>query len=461
MAPKSSVLNDPLYKEYNAAKKNLPAVLQPTLTEIITDPSMSDPLRFIQERMSDFPTPETALLAGVGMDRKARNHLDVKLDELWSRNGQALPSTAKEVVVGAGLHAAIYCAVRVATGHPPPLVLEKNERAGGAFAMSLQPSFYLNSRNRPGPLSIPGDMEGSLNTLPGSMIQPSFLGGEEYQTNDMLAWVIRVTLGMFARVVTGVDVSRIVGSRLYRRDDDNNKFIRADRIILATGLGDPRRTVLLDSPRVLSFPKFMSMMDTPFPLRGMKRVAVVGRGDSANTAVEALTGQGPAPSFSVAGLDWVERIDWHGCPFSNCDDWVGSNRSRYKAIGRLLPGGGVTAQASRVRPLPLMEENSYAEGYDSVSINFVPYDAVIDCTGFQHQGGSAYGPSLDWSLDSYNRGNRMVARKNVNSGGFIVGPAALIQAGSRELRVLKNISENTTSMFRYAPRTAALASILP
>lgn len=459
MAPKSPVLNDPFYKEYNAASKNLPAVLRPTLTEILTDPSMSDPLRLIQERMSDFPSPETALLAGVGMDRKARAHLDAKLDDMWART--ALPSTAKEVVVGAGLHAAIYCAVRVATGHPPPLVLEKNERAGGAFAMSLQPSFYLNSRNRPGPLSIPGDMEGSLNTLPGSMIQPSFLGGEEYQTNDTLAWVIRVTLGMFARVATGVDVTRIVGSRIYQGDASTTKFLRADRIILATGLGDPRRTLQLDSPRVLSFSKFMSMMDTPFPLRGLRRVAVVGSGDGAKTAIEALTGQGPTPSFSVAGLDWVERIDWYGCQYPTCDDWVANNRSRYKAIGRLLPGGGVPPQASRVRPLPLMEENTYSEGYDSVYINFIPYDAVIDCTGFVHINGSAYGPRFDWAIENYSRGPRVVARKNINSAGFIVGPAAQLTVGSRELRVLKNINENNTSMFRYAPRTAALAASLP
>jgi hypothetical protein len=96
----------------------------------------------------------------------------------------------------------VYAAVRVLCGYPKPLVLERDERAGGTFAMTARPTFYLNSRNRGGGAGLAGDQKSSLNYLPGAPIQAANVSMMEYQTNTDMAFVIRLALAQFADVVT-------------------------------------------------------------------------------------------------------------------------------------------------------------------------------------------------------------------------------------------------------------------
>jgi hypothetical protein len=83
----------------------------------------------------------------------------------------------REVIIGAGFHAAVYAATRVLSGFPKPLVVERGHRAGGTFAMTDRPTFYLNSRNRPGGGGLAGDQGTSLNYLPVlSALMPCLIG---------------------------------------------------------------------------------------------------------------------------------------------------------------------------------------------------------------------------------------------------------------------------------------------
>src|SRR5204862_584853 len=107
-------------------------------------------------------------------------------------------------------HAAVYSAVRVLTGYPRPLVLERSQRPGGTFAMTGRPTFYLNSRNRPGTAGLAGDQGASLNYLPGAPIQAANVSMTEYQANTDMAFVIRLALAQYAEVVTNTNVLSVV-----------------------------------------------------------------------------------------------------------------------------------------------------------------------------------------------------------------------------------------------------------
>src|SRR5262249_13927571 len=146
--------------------------------------------------------------------------------------------TGREVIIGSGFHAAVYAAIRVRSGHPRPLVLERGPRAGGTFAMTARPTFYLNSRNRAGNPGLAGDQQAALNYLPGAPIQAANVGMREYQTNTEMAFVIRLALAQFADVVTNATV------RAATRDGSGVQIevagrspLSAGRVIDARGVG--------------------------------------------------------------------------------------------------------------------------------------------------------------------------------------------------------------------------------
>ena len=184
----------------------------------------------------DMP-PERALLSGLALNERGRYLLEDTFEN-YTAAERALPASWPEVVIGGGAHAAVYCAVRCAQGFPRPLVIEQNARYGGTFAMTLRSSFFLNSRNRPGPLGAAGSRD-SLNVIPGAMMQPSDLGGSEYQANADLGLVVRCTLTLFAEVRTArvISVADNGPTALVQTDRGT---IRAGRVIVATGIGKPR-----------------------------------------------------------------------------------------------------------------------------------------------------------------------------------------------------------------------------
>src|SRR5881394_1299691 len=202
-------------------------------------------MRAMMQRESEFPNPLAAKLTGIALDPYGREYADQALDSWWSdeprrQDTLSATGTSREVVIGSGFHAAVYAATRVLTGYPRPLVLERGQRVGGTFAMTARPTFYLNSRNRPGSAGLAGDQRASLNYLPGAPIQAANVSMTEYQTNTDLAFVIRLALAQFADVVTDANVASVVrdgpGVEIQIQGRDP---LRAGRVIDARGLGDP------------------------------------------------------------------------------------------------------------------------------------------------------------------------------------------------------------------------------
>lgn len=446
------VLSDTQEEIIILARAMFPPALIEATQEIVTDRSMQDTLMHLMERRAELSSDEAMLFAGIGMNTVARKHFDQALDKHWT-TGQTFSNLfyekrVPEVVVGSGVHGAIWAAVRHRKTGVKPLVVDKHARAGGAFAVTSGPAFYLNSRNRPGPLSIPGDEYGALNVIPGAPLQPSELGGEEYLTNDALAWAVRATLLMHADVHTGVEVNDAQPSgetRSILSGDGTSCY--AGNVAIATGLSNPRRVFSIQSDRYLSFQEFFERMDSPFPLKGMKRVAVIGAGDGGKTVIEALTGQGPTSPLTVPTLDYVSKIDWYGVKPDQRTrgEWEVCNRSRYKGIGRLLPNGN---RPFRVMPL---NEPGYADlGYDCVKIDGMPYDYVIDCSGYLMNSFLAGQPRYQETPEGQSLGIK--ADKVA-----VVGPGAQLATERYEGNVLGGVAENATSIWRYADRTARFA----
>lgn len=428
-----------------------------SIKEIVTDDSMKDSLMHLMERRGEMSSEEAMVFAGIGMNPMARKHFDHALDAYWKKTSE-VPFTNlfidREVIVGAGVHGAIYAAERHRKTGVRPIVFDMADRAGGSFAVTSGPAFYLNSRNRPGPLSIPGDEFGALNVLPGAVIQPSELGGEEYLTNDAIAWSVRSTLLMHADLRLGVPIERseLTGigtrARLYAPGLITGRNVEQG-VTFAVGLTIPKKAFQITDERYLTFSEFFRRMDQAFPLRGMRRVAVIGSGDGGKTVVEALTGQGPTSAMTVPTLDYVEKIDWYGVPSEqrNRVGWEQCNRSRYKGIGRLLPD---ERKAFRVMPLGVP---SYADmGYDCVKIDGLPYDYVIDCTGYENQ---VLLPSEVEMFRENDLGQTL--GKRVGTAINSVGPGCQLSAERYEGNVLGDVAENATSIWRYAERTARFA----
>lgn len=437
----------------------LPEPMVATAVEIISDPLMGEVLEALTERESSFATPQEMVLAGIGMSPQARRHFNQALDAHWAKPNVFVPAGEK-LIVGSGVHAAIFASVYYRRTGRKPIVVEKNKRAGGSFAMTEGPAFYLNSRNRPGQLSIPGDEFGALNVLPGAPIQPSQISGSEYIANDVLAFVVRVSLLMNANVftdieLTGVSAANGISYRSGSRSRSNSVY-GASSIFVATGIGEPRKAFTsVESERYLSYVEFMKRMDSPYPLRDMKRVAVIGAGDGGKTVIEALTGQGPESSLSVASMDYPQIIDWFGVPEDRRtrQTWEACNRSRYKGIGRLLPRENASQQ---FRVEPFAAPNYLDIGYDSLRLNAMPYDYVIDASGYVDSPEIGGVSTID--MDIARDGSNGLGRKYRDT--YVIGPAAKLPLDRMEPQVLNGIKENETSIFRYADKTARLAEII-
>jgi hypothetical protein len=435
------------------------APIESLLTAVALKAGASDGMRAMMQRESEFATTLAAKLTGLALDPAGRAYADQVLDTYWSdeqRQQDTLGASSRdrEVIIGSGFHAAVYAAVRVRSGHPRPLVLERDARAGGTFAMTARPTFYLNSRNRAGGAGLAGDQKAALNYLPGAPIQAANVGMREYQTNTEMAFVIRLALAQFADVVTNanvVSVERDAAGVQIQVDDRGS--LSAGRVIDARGLGDPISRGFANGTSVLTFGQFMARMGGPWPLRGVRRAAVVGGGDSAKCAVESLLGIAPQPFMAAAALDHVDLIDWYAEDLPDtCEQWQQQIRGRYQAIGRYLrPDRLLTVLGRRARPIALP---------GAVLIDGRTYDLVVVCTGNQETNLDG----LDFaSFYEYRTPDQAtVAREHYELPAFRVGPHARLPFTSQEQEDgIADIPQNEVAMFRTATKTAALAATLP
>jgi hypothetical protein len=440
-------------------------VIRNVIEEVLDKKRLSEGIAACRERQADFAGETEMQLAGIAMVPEARRLMSDALTSYWSDPSRGTPlgltlDKQREFIIGAGFHAAVYSANRVRMGFPRPVVLEQGsaERVGGAFAMSLNPVFRLNSRNRPGGVGLP-DQDKALNYLPGAMIQPSMMTSEEYPSNADMAWLVRLTLAQYADVYPGTAVSSLSVSSRGNTVAVNTNLggTTPGRVIDARGLGQELSTELADGERVLTFGQLMARMGGLFPLRGMRQVAVLGGGDSAKCAVESLLGIAPGNSSAI-GLDYVDRVDWYTDTIDGrtCSEFRSNQRGRYIRIAQFLEGN-VSNPSTRLRVIG-------SRGYpvpmpDGVLVNDRTYDMAILAVGSSR---TSLDDQLGYTPVRRNDRGTSLATQAAPFSSYRIGPAAGLEFSDAEYAAgVAEIAANRVAMFRLAPRTAALAAMLP
>ena len=446
------------------------AAIVKLLTTVASTPAAAEGMRVMTERAADFEHPLAAQLTGIALDPAGRALADRFLDtywsdERWQQNTLADAGDEREVIIGSGYHAAVYAATRVRAGHRRPLVLERDSRVGGTFAMTARPVFHLNSRNRPGGPGLAGDLGANLNFLSGAPIQAANLSTAEYQTNTDMAFVIRLTLAQYADVVTHAKVTAVDGDDSdgvavdgVELDIDARRRLVARRVIDARGLGDPVGAHLANGGTIVTFAQFMQRMAQIWPLRDLRRVAVIGGGDSGKCAVESLLGIAPEPFMAAAALDRVDRVDWYAEALpTSCENWQRDIRGRYQAIGRHL-----RADRSGTRRLTVLRRRAQVVDLPGTAlIDGRGYDLVVLCTGTREPFVQGLGGISDCELFTV-AGAGTVARKYDGLPVFRIGPHAQLPFSQKEYEDgVADQPGNAAAMFRLGSKTAALAATLP
>lgn len=424
----------------------LPPPLRAVVRNRLIDSMASDTQGMLKESRLN---PTNTLLAGIASNEE---FLSSFKGGMRGYEADARPAVWDEIVIGGGIHAAIYCANRPGK---KILVMEARESLGGVME-STKPMFYLNSRNRPlNEYDIPGK-QASLNHLPGCGFQAADVNGAEYQTNNVMSFVAAANIMLNSPYVLRAPVATVLrpkSGRFRYRLNTLDYVYYALKIIVATGIGPERRI-----PGTMSFRKFLAHMEqNRYPLRGVKRVAVIGAGNTGDVVVELLTGQGPNAGWP-GSLDYVERIDWFGAKSCfNAEDWYDDARPRYLKIGSML-GKRVFRSQRRVVSV---KNQCVTASYDSNRMTTGPYDLIINCTGFKQNLSflDVFDPPSEYV---YADELAPVARKIAGEEIYFIGPAAQLPKVAEEFKQIDtdlNEAENLVAIWRYGKKTAAFARL--
>ncbi len=339
----------------------------------------------------------TPLFAGLITSKRARVLMELAMEEhteneagmLWEliREGNVYTS---ELVVGSGVHAAIYNAERLSNDPAEPaLTVELSENEGGQFAAPEGPVFRTNTRTRPEDTSTPNvpGTHGSLNHFEGpGVLQQADITGSAYGTQDTLGLPVRINHLLYSMLINETEVVQVSANEatesgvagkyavtLRRKSDGEEVQVITDRLVFASGLGEPKtgfekndqatqdivneeiaKAEAGEDSQIMSFAQFASRVgdeSDPFPLRKFGWVAVIGAGDSGAAATEYLLGYGPDPRLSTAQLDRVNEVFWIGQEAQTREQMAQSTRLRYIGIAQEMPLEGDDEYAHRISPI--------------------------------------------------------------------------------------------------------------
>lgn len=330
------------------------------------------------------------------------------------------------LVVGTGPQSQIFNA-QLTTERPDIakgiLVVDEEQTVGGTFRSSEGMNFRLNSRTRKqtDDKPVPGT-KGNINTLRPGVATLGDVTAETYAQADELGRTIRVnhalnntSMGLGLKVVgivpedpglpTGLKGSTSV---IVQGEDEERFTIRTDLLVASSGIGEPNlerfdtetKTLIEEErakmeagerPKVVLYSDLYTMMQQDdFPLRDIKRVGVIGEGDSARTAIGTLLGYEPRTDNSVTQLDTVEEIVWFGQSSFTDEDFVSNNRLRYAQLGLEFPREAderratrITGDSDDVESIELNDDGTKAVIDDVQDLG--EYDLVVITTGFKNR----------------------------------------------------------------------------
>jgi hypothetical protein len=282
----------------------------------------------------------------------------------------------RDVVIGGGVHGAVFAATRVAMGADAPVVLDKGS-IGGIFSDLI--NFRMNSQQfasrrstATGPSRVPSlSPSDDLNYLPNSehQVRDESSGAVEFPASKDMARAIARTLRAYAEVYEKAEFTFDVDGAFYAAD--GTYFGTARRVIWAPGLAMPDNTT--GCPAIMTGYEFLRS-----PVReGLDNmmIALNGGGDTAVTIAEYLLGQGFTAPYQLP-----RSFHWYGGDSMALTkmEWASEYHARYLGVARHLPQGGIEGV---IRPYA-------ARGYSAPAgrtavVNGQMYDLVIDATGFK------------------------------------------------------------------------------
>jgi hypothetical protein len=334
----------------------------------------------------------TPLLAAIAAVPRAADLLTTAIDDAVDRETNQVRRLLSspgpfvtELVVGAGIHAAIYNAERqILQRGRDSLTIDARRRIGGQFAAPESPVWRMNSKNRPEQPQLPNlpGTSASLNSMGRCVLQESDISTLAYSTQDHIGFIAHVN-NFFAtrRLAVRTELADIapntegLGSLLTTLryvDTGQTVQLRCDRIIGATGiqLQPPgfaeqddltTRQLVTDEQakplcerRILTYDEFAERFgrrSNAFPLRGLRTVAVVGAGDGGRTVVGKLLGYQTPNAMSVPNLDRPEKVWWWGQPAMSKEEFVDQERCLYSSLGLEFPREQRPGYYHRIRPV--------------------------------------------------------------------------------------------------------------
>jgi hypothetical protein len=306
-----------------------------------------------------------------------------------------------------------------------------------------------------------------------------------------MAFAIRVALAQYALVVPETAATGIVAAgdkpRLQHGagGDEFTSPVECARIIDARGMGDENGLSPAggqrpaDGERVLTFGQLMARTDGDFPFRGMERVALVGDGNSAMCAAEALMGIGPlAAGMRSAMLDGYPRIDWYAPKLpADALAWRATRPGRYQRLSSYLPtvitdefeyydDGSEEVNTVRYRSdryhdiTVIAERGAVTRAGDEVYVNGRAYTHAVLCTGMTLP--PLAGAEGGRVLSTTSSGSGVALARKLMPRVYAVGPAAGLDFDRRDTEAGVTVNPaSKVAMFRLAGKTAQLAGQLP
>lgn len=332
------------------------------------------------------------------------------------------------VIIGSGPHGAGLAAY-LAEKRPDMkvLIIEKGNRLGGQFrSYGPKPVFQMNSRVRKADRRYPSlpRSKGSINPL--GMYAPLELSDVPtgvYAWNIEMGSVCAINAFMSADVMVNTTVVTV--RSLY--EDFKDEVLRevrittpnGDRIIVApfvvdaTGLKSQSRVTRFESlPNVpdgyftgRTFYEHFANHDNPLERFHERRVMVIGRGDSALTALEAMIGNLPTETYGRYGVGRMRpaQIDWFGAVSTSSNEIEGCLRTRYKnGIVQSLKRdgndeGGLINPSGRMITNVRKGNDAFFDVTDGNGDSLFP-EIVIDCT---NQPSTTKFATKDWEVNYF------------------------------------------------------------
>lgn len=362
------------------------------------------------------------------LDTALDSHFDLKSEAFKAKLDSEVASSGYSyvplLVVGSGPQAQIFVSELAQAKPelvPSTAVIDKSTSVGGTFRNIDGMNFRLNSRTRPqtDERPVPGTTS-NLNTLAPGVVTLPDMATEVYPAADTLGRAIRINhalngnqVGLGLELVavapdTSPESTQLPGKvSVVVRDAEGIEFtIRTDSLVATSGVGEPKLSRFTTETRdlikelqkkrdageqtpVMSYADFYKWMsEKRFPLEGIKRVAVIGAGDSGRTAVGTLLGYEPRPDGSVIQVDTVEKLDWYGQTSNNDRAFIERTRLRYGQLALELPRRQNNLRASRVESFEVKPANLSLvdDGKVRVSDTGNVYDLVVIATGFENNG---------------------------------------------------------------------------